>query len=269
MKLAISLGTVSDGTLQGCIQFCKDLEIDRLEIPFQQVPGFEEKGYVDQDTLKQMKAEIEDAGLSFSVMASTISSSMVMGGPDGKEQFDDLCKSMEAMDEAGADTLMIFPKLESPEDAQWDTVVDFYTKLIDHAENCGVKIAHHLGEQDWRSGALQGIMRDVPSPNHGLCFCLGNIWWHEGERMYEVLRSVRDKVHYVHLRSTKQGQGETPFWFDNSDGPDFRKTIKILKDIGYRGDMLAEHLPTEHYEQPRADAGIAWAVGYIKALLQE
>lgn len=267
MRLAVSVGTVGDGSLQGAIRYCKDLELDRLDVPFAQVPGFEEKGYLDLDTLENMKAEIEDAGMSFSVMVYWATSPLVLGVPEGKARFDDLCKSMEVMGKVGADILMMFARLVAPEDPQWDLQADYYRELMTHAEKCGVRIALHTGARDWTSGAIDRIMRDVPSPSNGVCFCMGNIWLFEGERMYDVIRRLGDKVFYFHLRSTKQGLGETPFWFDSGE-PDFRKTLQALRDIDYSGDMRAEHLPTDHEEPPNAsDIGTAWAVGYMKALL--
>ncbi len=266
MKLAISVGSVADGTLQGTIQYCKDLEVNRLDVPFTQVPGFKEKGYLDLDALKSMKAEIENAGMSFSVMVYWIPAPMIAGAPEGEAQFGDLCKSMEVMSEVGVDILMIFARLGSPDEPEWDLTVNFYRKLMVQAEKCGVKIALHTGVRDWSSGAIERMMRDVPSPSNGVCFCMGNVWLFEGERMYDATRRLGDKVFYVHLRSTKEGLGETPFWFDSDGGPGFRETLQALKDIDYSGDMRAEHMP-EVAGENRTDIGTAWAIGYMKALL--
>jgi sugar phosphate isomerase/epimerase len=61
--------------------------------------------------------------------------------------------------------------------------------------------------------------------------------------------------------------GEKEFWFDEGD-IDFSRLVGTLKKIGYRGYLRSEHLPTDHYGQPRAsDVSTAWAAGYMKALL--
>jgi len=279
MRLAVAVGTVGDGTLQGAIQYCKDLEVDRLvEVGFGNVPGFREQGYFELEALQKVKQEIEDAGMSFSVMAGSVPRPMIMGEPEGEAQFSNLCKSMEVMGKVGADILMMMPMLQPPEDpqeeeARWGLFVDFYRKLMAQAERCGVKVALHTVAHPamnmlWNYQVVERLMKDVPSPCNGVCFCIGNYWNSEGERMYDIIRRLGEKVFYVHLRSTKQGLGETPFWFD-SGGPDFRKTIQALRDIDYRGDMRAEHMPTDHYGQPGAsDIGTAWAIGYMKAALQ-
>jgi D-mannonate dehydratase len=171
---------------------------------------------------------------------------------------------------------MIFPTLEkgdSPqeEDRRWDLLVDFYRKLVGQAEQCGVKVAAHTVARPerfilWDYGALCRLFEQVPSPYNGVCLCIGNFWLSEGEEMYDVIRRLGDRLFFVHLRSTKRGLGETPFWFD-SGGPDYRKIVQALRDIDYAGDMRAEHMP-EVIGQNRSDIGTAWVIGYMKAALQ-
>jgi sugar phosphate isomerase/epimerase len=62
--------------------------------------------------------------------------------------------------------------------------------------------------------------------------------------------------------------GEKEFWFDEGD-IDVPKLLGALKKAGYRGYWRSEHLPTDHYNQPRSsDVGTAWAQGYMRALQQ-
>jgi sugar phosphate isomerase/epimerase len=276
VRLAVEVGTVADGTLKGAIQYCKDLEIDRLGVGSRHVPGFEEKGYVDLDALKDVRGQIEDAGMSFSVMVHWAPRPMIMGQPEGAAQFANLCKSIEAMGEVGADILSMFATLPVPEDpqdeeARWGLLVDFYSRLMAQADECGVKVALHTVAMParnmlWNYRAVERLMKDVPSPGNGVCFCVGNFWNSEGNRMYDVLRRLGEKVFYVHLRSTKVHLGETPFWFD-SGGPDFAEVVRVLREINYQGDVRSEHMP-EVVGENRTDIGTAWAIGYTKALLQ-
>ena len=118
----------------------------------------------------------------------------------------------------------------------------------------------------WNYEAVERLMKDVPSPYNGVTFCVGNFWNSEGDEIYDVIRRLGEKVFYIHVRSTKQELGETPFWFD-SGGPDYSQIIKALRDINYRGDLRSEHMP-EVVGENRTDIGTAWAIGYMKALLQ-
>ena len=144
-------------------------------------------------------------------------------------------------------------------------------ETIELAEQCGIKVALHTVAMPsrnmlWNYQAVDRLMKDVPSPCNGITFCIGNFWNSDGERMYDVIRRLGEKVFYVHLRSTKDYLGETPFWF-NSGGPDFKKIVQALRDIGYHGDLRSEHMPSVFGEN-RTDIGTAWAIGYMKALLQ-
>lgn len=276
IKLAIEVGTVADGTLKGAIQYGQGLEVERLVVPFVLVPGFQEKGYLELNALKDVRSEVQDAGMSFSAMVYWAQKPLVMGEPEGAAQFTALCKSLAAMREAGADILSMFATIEPPPDpkddeARWGLLVDFYHKLIPQAEQLGIKVAVHTVAMPsrnmlWNQAAMDRLMKDVPSPYNGVTFCVGNYWNSDGERMYDIIRRLGEKVFYVHVRSTKDFLGETPFWFD-SGGPDFRRIVQALKDIGYQGDIRAEHMP-EVVGENRTDIGTAWAIGYMKALLQ-
>jgi len=70
------------------------------------------------------------------------------------------------------------------------------------------------------------------------------------------------------MRNVKTGQGEKEYWFDEGD-IDMPKMIGALRKVGYRGSIRSEHLPTDHYGQPReSDVGTAWAQGYMRAVQQ-
>jgi D-mannonate dehydratase len=280
MKLSISSTTVGDGTIKGAIQYCKDLEVDRLDVPFRHVPGFQEKGYLELDAVKYIKEEIEDAGMAFSVMVTRPDLSMIAGTPEGETHWNNLSRSMEVMGEVGADVLSIFITRDRPKDpsevgAAWGRLVDFYRKFMAQAERCGVKVAFHPAARtadrplrdlvhDYET--VSKLMHEAPSPSNGVCFCVGNFWLSAGEGIYDVIRALDEKIFHVHIRSTIQGQGETPFWLD-SGGPDISKIVQALRDIDYSGELAPEHLP-EVAGENRAETGTAWVIGYMKALQQ-
>jgi D-mannonate dehydratase len=280
MKLAVEVGTVSDGSLAGAIQYCRDLEVERLVVPFSRVPGYEEKGYLDRTAMREVKAQIEEAGLSFSVMVHWARPALVTGiatgTPEGKEAFDNLCRSLEGMGQVGADIFSMFASIEPPldpaeEEARWGLLVDFYRKLMPQAEDNGIKVAVHTVAMParnmlWNTAAVERLMADVPSPNNGITFCVGNFWNSDGERLYDIIRRLGEKIFYVHTRSTKVAWGETPYWFD-SGGPDMPRVFRALRDIGFQGDVRSEHMP-EVTGENRTDVGTAWSIGYSKAVLQ-
>jgi len=278
MKLLVYAGQVADGTLQGTIQYCKDLEVDRVLVPLDLpshadlVPGYKEKGYVDVEDLQKVKQEIEDGGLSFSVMQ--LWPPLVVGASETEARLGALYQSMEAMGQVGVEVLALFVNVDpsvSPgdEEARWGLLVDFYRRLMAQAERSGVKIALHTGAWLWSYEALVRLMRDVPSPCNGVTFCTGASWPSEGEGIYGMIRRLGEKVFFVHLRNVRIVPGEPhglEVWF-GSGQPDLSKAVQALRDIDYRGDMMAEHLPGVVGEN-RYDIRTAFAIGYMKAVLQ-
>lgn len=278
MKLSVYAGSVADGTLQGAIQYCKDLEVDRLVVPLDPmnygdlIPGLGEKGYLDLEDLGRVKQEVEDGGLSFSVMQWW--PFLVVGAPETEARLGALYQSMEAMGQAGVDILSLFVGVDpsvSPgdEEARWGLLVDFYRRLMAQAEKCGVKIAQHTGGPLWTYEGVTRIMRDVPSPCNGVCFCTGYSWRPEGEEIYNVIRRLGEKVFHVHLRNVRIVPGDphdAQVWF-GSGQPDLSKVVQALRDIDYRGDMHAEHLPEVVGERDE-EIRTAFAVGYMRAAMQ-
>jgi mannonate dehydratase len=187
-------------------------------------------------------------------------------------------RNLDVIAEAGLSTLSMFAGIVRPvepaeEDAEWAKLVGFYQRLLAAADERGVRIATHFsGTAPARTlltgaGAYRRLFRDVPSANNGLCFCVGNAWVSDGERIYSVIREFADRIFYVHTRSTRMGWGEHPYWWDAEGGPDMRRVLQVLKEAGYQGDLRAEHMPEVPGEN-RTDIGTGWAIGYTKALLQ-
>ena len=278
MKLLVYAGQVADGTLQGTIRYCRDLELERVLVPLDLpshpdlIPGYKEKGYVDTQDLAEVKQQIVDAGLSWSVVQ--LWPPLIVGAPETERRFNDLCKSMNAMGQVGANVLTTFVNVDpsvSPgdEEARWDVLVDFYRKLMAQAENSGVKIALHTGAWMWSYEALIRLMRDVPSPCNGVTFCTGASWPSEGEGIYDMIPRLGQKVFHVHLRNVKIVPGEPrglEVWFGSGE-PNLSTVVKALREIGYQGDLMAEHLPGVVGEN-RYDIRTAHAIGYMKAVLQ-
>jgi D-mannonate dehydratase len=276
MHLAVEVGTVADGSLAGAIQYSVDLEVKRLVVPFAALPGFQETGALDLAGARAARAQIEDAGRSFSTMVYWAPPPMVACEPEGEAPFAALCRNLEVMNEVGADMLSMFVMVARPldasqEEAAWARLVEFYRALMPRAEEAGVKVALHTVAMPsrnllWNHAAVERLFADVPSAHNGLTLCVGNYWNADGERMYDIMRGLGDKLFYVHLRSTKAAWGETPYWFD-SGGPDFKRVFEILREVGFQGDLRSEHMP-EVTGENRTDIGTAWAIGYTKGLLE-
>jgi len=270
MKIAVEQGTIGDNSLEATIRYCQDLGIQGISVPWTAVPGYGDKGYIEVAPVKTIRAQIEDAGLALASMVAWVPSAIIAGDAKAKALFGNLQRSMEAMAAAGSDTVIAFPPMN--EEAQWPQAAGFYGKFAEVGEQCKVRIANHPHGILKTYRAMTRMMDAGPSPYNGICFCTGNVWHGEGDKMYDVLRQLKDKLFFVHIRQVKTGMGEKEYWLDQGD-IDIPRVVQVLKEIGYSGYTRSEHLPTDRYGRHTptpsgvSDVSTAWVVGYLRALM--
>lgn len=276
MRLAIQSGSVADGTLEGCIAYCKAMDVHNILLTASAMPGYRDTGLIDTKALQAQVAAVEKAGLATGAMQFWPPFSLADEAATAATM-SKLGKNLAAVAKAGLDTLAMFVSLAKPvdpslEEGQWETFVSFYGDLTSQAEQHGVKIATHFSGHRGRSllAGSEGYRRlfeAAPSPSNGLCFCIGNVWNSDGERLYNVIREFAPRIFTVHMRSTKISWGESPYWWDIPDGPDMRKVFQTLREVGFTGFVSSEHMPEVPGEN-RLDISTAWAMGYMKAILR-
>ncbi len=165
--------------------------------------------------------------------------------------------------------------------------VYFMERVIPVAEEAGVKIALHPDDPPVPS--LGGIARvfykpenfkraldAVPSPNHGLDFCMGcfsEMVYSDQSNNDGVLDAIRyfgerDKIFYVHFRDV---QGCVPRFqecFPGEGNVDVVAAIKTLKEVGFTGFLIDDHVPEMLDDSEWRHRGHAYATGYIMALVE-
>jgi sugar phosphate isomerase/epimerase len=266
IKFVAEVGNIGTCTVEETIQYAKDLKMEGLSVPWVRVPGFQQNGFIEAEPVKAIRAKIEDAGLVFHSMMASLPRTLTGTGPDAEKDFGNLRKSLQAMNAAKADLLSAFVPV--PRTGPWEDVVSLYRKLMKEFEPAGVRIASHSGGRLNTWAALIQLMKDVPSASNGICYCTGNVWHGEHEKIYDIPAPVAEKIYYIHIRNVKTGEGEKEYWFHEGD-IDFRKLVASIRKIGYKGYLRSEHLPTDHYNLPvrQSDVGTAWAQGYMRAIL--
>ena len=246
MKLAVEVGSVADGTLAGALQYCRERQIERVVIPFAALDGYREAGSLDLDTLSGMMSQIDDAGLSASTMAYWAPPEMWVGDAGGAEYYRDLVKSLEVMAAAGADVLAMYASVLPPQDVAleetaWQQMAAVYRRLVGEAEARGIRIGLHTvpvrsRNMLWNYAAVRRLFEEVPSSANGLTLCVDSLWKSDGERIYDVVRELGDRLLYLHPQNTSEFLGDTPCWHGASC-PDAVRLYEALKDIDYRGDI--------------------------------
>lgn len=164
----------------------------------------------------------------------------------------------------------------------WQGLVEIFRELGQIGEGAGVRISTHTFHVPdrliWNQETFGNLMTATDSSAHGLTFCQGKSQM-AGDSLPEVIRHFGDKVFMVHVRdiATKPqgpatpeieqrladlGYLEVPF---GAGEVDMVGTIRALKEIDYQGQIYPEHFPAIAGDHA---AGLAWTIGYIRALDQ-
>ena len=164
----------------------------------------------------------------------------------------------------------------------WQGLVEVFQELGQIGEEAGVRISTHTFHVPdrliWNRETFTNLMAATDSPAHGLTFCQGKSQM-AGDSLPDTIRHFGDKVFMVHVRdiATKPqgsttpeierrladlGYLEVPF---GQGEVDMVGTIRALKEIDYKGQIYSEHFPAIAGDHA---AGLAWTIGYIRALDQ-
>jgi mannonate dehydratase len=170
-------------------------------------------------------------------------------------------------------------------DEIYERIIYLLDRLIPVAEEYGVRLANHIpdppvpagyrGITRWNSpDVFEGIKRFAQlydSPAHGFNLCLGTVASGLKDPKTEILPIIkwvgdRKQIFNVHLRNIKGGWNDFQEVYPDNGDMDFAQIIKALKNVGYNGMVMPDHIP--HHEDPASSLqGRAFAFGYIKALI--
>ena len=176
---------------------------------------------------------------------------------------------------------------EYSEDEMFENYVTFMQAVVPVAEEAGVKIALHPADPPVPS--LGGIARvfykpenfkraleAVPSPNHGLDFCLGcfsEMVYAEQSNNDGVLDAIRyfgerGKIFYVHFRDVQGCVPKFQECFPGEGNMNVVAAIQTLKEVGFTGFIIDDHVPEMINDDGWRHRGHAYSTGYIMALVE-
>jgi mannonate dehydratase len=164
-------------------------------------------------------------------------------------------------------------------DEMWENYAYFMRAVVPVAEDAGVKLALHPDDPPVPSlGGVARLFRNfegfkrameiAPSPNSGLDFCMG-CWSEMGPGVVEAIRyfGARGKIVYVHFRDV---QGTVPCFqecFLGEGNVDVIAAMRALKEVGFTGFLLDDHVPHIVDDTDWGHRARAHAIGYIQALI--
>lgn len=162
--------------------------------------------------------------------------------------------------------------------AWWDRFRTAYEALVPVAEEVGVKLALHPSDTPYAGTAFDSLgfhrVTDLfPSRAVGYLYCIGTRAEAGGSSL--VLDEIntygrKGRLFAVHFRNVR-GSLATAGGFEEvllDDGDmNMARILQALHKVGYDGCLNPDHIPALEGDHGHASMGLAYSVGYIKALL--
>ncbi len=165
------------------------------------------------------------------------------------------------------------------DEEMWEHFTYFLKVVIPVAEEAGVKMGLHPDDPPVPSlGGVARIMRSVeafkrvieivPSDYNGLELCQGCF----SEMGADVIKAIRyfgsrKKIFYVHFRDVRGTADNFVETFIDEGQTDMFEAMKAYKEVGFDGPMIVDHTPHIVDDTTWGHRGRAYAMGYIKALI--
>lgn len=112
-----------------------------------------------------------------------------------------------------------------PDDPAWS--VFGLTRIINNKEN------------------IQRMMKMVDNPHNGVTFCAGSYGTNPDNDLPDMIRSLKGRIHFAHVRNLKFNDGRKDFEEAahlSCDGSfDLYEIVKALYDIGFEGPIRPDH----------------------------
>ena len=159
----------------------------------------------------------------------------------------------------------------------WSRFCDLYGQLVPIAEEYGIKLAIHPSDApfpDTPLGSLgyHRVIDAFPSTQVGYLYCCGTRAQAGGSPL--VLDEIHNygrkgRLFMIHLRNVRgslatAGGFEEVLLDDGDMNP--AKILLELKQIGFDGCINPDHIPTLEGDEGTLTKGMAYSVGYLKAL---
>jgi len=115
----------------------------------------------------------------------------------------------------------------------------FQNEISQVAEECGVKLAIHPDDPPFPILGLprivssiedyQYFLNKVDNPANGVCFCTGSLGASAGNDLLEMIKSLGQKIHFVHLRNVTKDKEGNFYEADHLKGDN--DMVAVVKEI--------------------------------------
>lgn len=175
------------------------------------------------------------------------------------------------------------PKYRVTADQLWKGLVNIYRQVVPIVEGSKTRIAMHgndpplyeyLGSPQilCRFADFDRLFSEVPSKHNGITFCVGTRY-ESDEDVFEGIRHFgrQGKLLHVHFRNVRGTlpvhRGYSEVFVDDGDLK-MADVVRTLAEVGYDGVIDYDHAIGVSGDDPLHKQYIAFAVGYMRGLLQ-
>lgn len=160
----------------------------------------------------------------------------------------------------------------------WERFCRAFDRLVPIAEEYDIKLAVHPSDTpniDTPFGGIgfHRIIDAFPSPNVGYVYCIGTRAEAGGSSL--VIDEINNygrkgKLFMLHMRNVR-GSLATAGGFEETlldDGDlNMARILRELRTVGFSGYINPDHIPSLPGDTETKDAGWAYSIGYLKALI--
>lgn len=164
----------------------------------------------------------------------------------------------------------------------WANYDWYLSRMMPVCEEVGVRMALHpddppvpmLGGVARLFCSFEGFARAMaahPSPMHGLDYCHG--CWSEMRGGAGIMESLdyfgrQGRLFYVHLRDVQGVAEDFDECFLEEGNGDVLGVMRKLVELRFNGFIIDDHVPRFVNDSPYGHRGRAYAIGYLKAMLE-
>lgn len=171
----------------------------------------------------------------------------------------------------------------------WANLEYFLKAVVPEAERFGIKLAMH--PDDPPIDGIRGIPRimtsvdafkkllDIyPSSSNGLTFCQGSFASMGGpDESVDIPEAIRyfgqrKAIHFVHFRDIRGNKNNFEETFHDDGKTDMYEAMKAYYEIGFKGPIRPDHVPTMHGDSNEkagySNWGVLFAIGYMRGLIE-
>ena len=270
------------------IAFCHDTDVHHIVLSAAAIAGEGTDGVPSADALKDLVSKYAADGITLAALTPARIRQEAFSDPDTrKEEVAIFGRIIDNMGQAGIPYLHLYLNVDrlnsdAQRDQLWDGLVEVYRPLTGIAEKAGVRIStHHFHVPDrllWNYETMSRLLNEIDSSANGVTFCQGKSQM-AGDDLVRDILNYGDQIFMFHIRDiVTQVSGDIPpevekrladiGYLEVAFGTgevDMVGSIRSLKQINYQGEIYPEHYPSIAGDSA---AGLAWTIGYIRALDQ-